>query len=104
MGATGSKERRSLKYIRLAAFLADQPAHVERLVLKVDEIEALVGAPLPRGARFPSWWRDDQHRVHSRAWLTAGWSVTRMQAVEATVEFMRTQPGITSPYESSPPS
>ena len=97
MVTSGSKERRSLKYIRLAAFLADQPPEVDRLVMKVDEIEALVGAPLPRGARFPSWWRDDQHRVHSRAWLTAGWSVTGMKAVEATVEFMRTRSAITSP-------
>lgn len=85
-----------MKYIRLAAFLAGQPLDVNRLVMRIDEIEALVGATLPRGARFPSWWRDDQHRVHSRAWLTAGWSVTRMQAVEATVEFMRVRNAITS--------
>lgn len=86
-----------MKYIRLAAFLAGQPSDVDRLVMRVDEIEAVVGASLPRGARFPSWWRDDRHRVHSQAWLTAGWSVARMQAVEATVEFIRDRPAITSP-------
>lgn len=57
--------------------------------MKIDEIESLVGESLPRASRFPSWWRNDDHRAHSRAWLTAGWSVNQMQAVEATVEFVR---------------
>lgn len=82
-------ERRSLKYIRLAAFLADQPHDVERIVMTIPEIEALVGESLPEGARFPSWWRNDEHRAHSRAWLTAGWRVPEMQAVEADIEFVR---------------
>jgi hypothetical protein len=97
MGTGGSAGRRSLKYIRLAAFLADQPPEVERLVMTIDEIETLVGESLPDGSRFPSWWRNDEHRAHSRAWITAGWSVKSMQAVEANVEFVRDGNVATSP-------
>lgn len=85
----GSTERRSLKYIRLAAFLADQPHDLDRIVMSISEIEELVGESLPEGAKFPSWWRNDEHRTHSRAWLTAGWQVPEMQAVEASIEFVR---------------
>ena len=81
-------ERRSLKYIRLAAHLASQPPDIERLTLSLPEIEAIVGEELPANARFPSWWRNDDRRMHSRAWLTAGWRVDGM-ADKAQVEFVR---------------
>jgi hypothetical protein len=58
--------------------------------MSIDEIETLVGESLPNGSKFPSWWRNDEHRAHSRAWLTAGWTVSHMQAVDASVEFVRT--------------
>lgn len=82
-------ERRSLRYIRLAAFLADQSEDVDRLVMSISEIEALVGEALPPGSRFPSWWRNDEHRAHSRAWLTAGWRVRGMRSGDDRVEFVR---------------
>jgi hypothetical protein len=82
-------ERRSLRYIRLAAWLADRPASVERLEMSLDEIEGVVGAELPPNARFPSWWRNDMRRMHSRAWMTAGWEVEGMDAQSATVTFAR---------------
>lgn len=81
--------RRSLKYIRLAAYFADQPASVDRLVLSVSDIEAVVGEPLPTNARFPSWWRNDHRKMHSRAWLSAGWEATQMRAQDQTIEFVR---------------
>ncbi|HEX2049924.1 MAG TPA: hypothetical protein VHJ34_04730 [Actinomycetota bacterium] len=82
--------RRSLKYIRLAAFLAGQTHAVERLEMSLREIEDIVGDRLPDGARFPSWWRNDGRRMHARAWLTAGWLVDRMVAAEERVVFVRT--------------
>lgn len=86
---TEKTERRSLKYIRLAAFLASQPASVERLTLSLEEIEDVVGEKLPGNARFPSWWRNDDRRMHSRAWLTAGWEVGEMNGGSEEVEFVR---------------
>ncbi len=83
------QERRSLKYIRLAAHLAAQPPELERITLSLSEIEQIVGEELPANARFPSWWRNDNKRMHSRAWLTAGWRVDGI-ADHAKVDFVRT--------------
>jgi hypothetical protein len=87
------RERRSLKYIRLAAYLAKQPDGVDRLHMSLDEIEEVVGERLPSGARFPSWWKNDSRRMHSRAWLTAGWEVSRMEGGGSSVEFLRQKDG-----------
>ena len=85
MGKTG--ERRSLIYIRLAAYLAAQPPEVDRLELTLPELEEIVGERLPDTARMPSWWRNDERRMHSRAWMTAGWKARRPEA--GHVEFVR---------------
>jgi len=82
-------ERRSLKYIRLAAFLAARPAREDRVEMSVPEIEALVGETLPANARFPSWWRNDERRMHARAWLTAGWEVVEIKGDDPIVVFSR---------------
>jgi hypothetical protein len=83
------QQRRSLKYIRLAAYLADQPSSLDSIVMRLDEIEGVVGDKLPANARFPSWWRNDEHRMHSRAWLAAGWKVGAMNSPDSTVTFVR---------------
>lgn len=82
-------ERRSLKYIRLAAFLAGQPPGIDRIEMTLPEIEEVVGETLPDNARFPSWWRNDERKMHSRAWLTAGWKVGQMVGDSSSVEFLR---------------
>jgi hypothetical protein len=87
-----TKQRRSLKYIRLAAYLASQPPSVVEITMTLAEIEDLVGETLPGNARFPSWWRNDHHRMHSRAWLTAGWEVGEMNAKDSSVVFVRGEP------------
>jgi len=85
-------ERRSLKYIRLAAFLAGQSGETDRIVLTLPDIEEIVGETLPPNARFPSWWRNDERKMHSRAWLTAGWRVGQMAGERAEIEFLRVKP------------
>lgn len=87
MGETGG--RRSLKYIRLAAHLASFEDDVSKLEMSVGDIEAMVGERLPSNSRFPSWWRNDDRRMHSRAWLTAGWEVGGMDTQSSTVTFVR---------------
>ena len=88
-GSDIAPKRRSLSYIRLAAFLAAQPPTKEAIELSVDEIADLVDEELPANARFPSWWRNDPKRMHSRAWLTAGWEVKRMGGGGSSVLFVR---------------
>jgi hypothetical protein len=84
-----ARERRSLKYIRLAAHFAALPPEDDSVVLKLADIEDLIGEPLPRSARFPSWWKNDPHKMHARAWLTAGWYALEMDAEALTVVFHR---------------
>ena len=43
------------KYAPLACYLAAQPG--DRVTLTLAEIEAIIGAPLPPGARRRRWWR-----------------------------------------------
>ena len=89
MASGNGTERRSLKYIRLAAFLAGQPPGVSRIEMTLAEVEDLVGDRLPGNARFPSWWRNDNRRMHSRAWLTSGWEVVEMAGDTSKVVFAR---------------
>ena len=57
--------------------------------MTLPEIEEVVGEALPHDARFPSWWRNDQRKMHSRAWLAAGWEVGHMEGDKTHVEFLR---------------
>lgn len=81
--------RRKRSYVKLAAFLAAQPPTVERLSLTLREVEEAIGESLPRGARFPYWWENRDDRLHSRAWLTAGWEVSEMDRYGRVVTFRR---------------
>jgi len=83
------QSRRSLRYIRLAAFLADQPASVDHLEMSVEDIENLIGESLPTNSRYPSWWRNDDRKMHARAWLTAGWIVEGMNKADEVIVFTR---------------
>jgi hypothetical protein len=89
MVPTTGRQRRSLRYIRLAAFLAGQSPDVERLEMSLHDIEQVVGDSLPGGSRFPSWWRNDERHTHSRAWLIAGWRVAEVSLESSTVVFAR---------------
>ena len=84
-----TEERSSLKYIRLAAFLADKPPAENEVVLSLRDIEELIDESLPPSARWPSWWRNDDRKMHSRAWLTAGWKVAEMKGGDSQVVFVR---------------
>lgn len=95
MAVTGT-ERRSLLYIRLAAFLAAQPPDVSTVTLTLEEIEELVGTPLPENSRYPSWWRNDRQTMHARAWLIAGWKVAAIETGAVAVTWTRDEQGETS--------
>lgn len=73
----------------MAAHFASQPQSVDRVELTIPEIEALVANDLPSDSRQPSWWRNDDRRMHSRAWLTAGWEVKEMDPATSVVVFER---------------
>ena len=77
-------------YGKLPAHLAARPEAV--LTLTLDEIEALVGGPLPWAARLGPGWSGDHPTSrghHGLAWRAAGWRVERVDAYAGRVTFAR---------------
>jgi len=48
------------------------------------EIEAVLGAALPKAAQQPSWWKGDTEKPHHRAWLDQDWKVAEVAAGQVT--------------------
>lgn len=74
----GQLRRAKRTYIPLAAHLAGQPDEVDRVVMRLAEIEQILGERLPPHAAFPFWWNNEGLTAHSRAWLSSGWEVASM--------------------------
>ena len=63
------------RYRPLADYLASPPAETTRMTLTLQQIEVLLGGPLPPSAGGASWWANTPGPPQSRAWLAAGWHV-----------------------------
>lgn len=83
------KRRAKRTYIRLAAFFAAQPPRLECLVMHLRDIEEVLGERLPAHAAYPFWWSNDASNVHSRAWLSSGWRVAKMDPDSKRVTFVK---------------
>jgi hypothetical protein len=76
-----------------------------------EEIETLLGHPLPKtayGSSWRQWWANTETHSQALAWLRAGWRVTRPDLANKQVEFRRTgKPGLVggeAPIGSTPVS
>ena len=78
----------SAKYHPLAQYLTAQPS--DAVTLSFAEIEALLGAPLPRLAYQTGQWWWHPRGPQTRAWRGAGWRVQRVNLWWRTVTFRRT--------------
>jgi len=91
--ATGS--RKMNKYEPLTQYLESLPREKTRISMSFKEIERIIGAKLPKSAyTYRPWWgnqRDSNNRPQARAWLSAGFSVGRVQQSlsSGSVEFHR---------------
>jgi hypothetical protein len=85
----GQLRRAKRSYITLAAFLAAQPPTIDRVELSLNEIEDVLGDPLPPHAAFPFWWNNEGLSAHSRAWLASKWEVEVMDKRARRVTFVR---------------
>ena len=63
-------------YEPLRRYLATRAG--DAVVLTLEEIADLVGAPLPPEAQEPSWWTNVGEAPQAQAWLGAGWRVRMM--------------------------
>jgi hypothetical protein len=69
------------KYVPLAHFFRSQPPDVTRVTLTLGEVEAIIGAPLPRSAytQGRGWWSNLHYRSHTWAWRSLGWRVLSVE-------------------------
>jgi hypothetical protein len=76
------------KYDPLKAFLISSGA--EEVVLGFEEIEALLGAPLPPSKRYPAWWSNNpSNNTMTRVWLAAGYRTERLDLEGGRIVFRR---------------
>ena len=80
------------KYDPLKAFLISSTA--EEIVLGFEEIEALLGSPLPSSKRHPAWWSNNpSNNMMTRVWLAAGFRTERLDIEGRKIVFRRSRRG-----------
>jgi hypothetical protein len=76
------------KYHSLSDRLRRQPG--DEYGASFAELEAVLGFPLPKGARSGrNWWTNDLRKPHSRAWAAHGWKVGDIDHAAERVVFRR---------------
>jgi len=84
------KLRSSGRYLPLAEELLTRPGAEPLMEMRFDEIEQLLGEPLPAAARKQrEWWANDPHHVQALAWLMAGCETAAVDLRAGTVQFHR---------------
>jgi hypothetical protein len=77
------------KYDPLKSFL--EASDAEEVPMSFEEIESLLGAPLPESRRYPAWWSNNpSNNVMTRVWLEAGYRTERVDIAAHKVVFRRT--------------
>lgn len=79
------------KYLPLEQWLHQQPTTPEQIELTFGQVEAILGAPLPKSAtKLTTWWTNVQPKIQSRrtAWLNNGWLVAECDQQARWVRFI----------------
>ena len=87
-----AKQPEFKKYLPLDEFFSKQAATKKQIELTFDEVEAILGSPLPRSAtRLTTWWTNVQPKIqsHRTAWLNHGWVVSEFDLEARRVKFIR---------------
>ena len=90
------------KYEPLGQFLKTRSAG--ETPLRFDEVEAIIGVPLPPAAgRHPAWWSNNpSNNVMIKVWLDAGYRTERVDLRARKVVFRRTSPAPSKPPAPTP--
>jgi len=76
------------KYDPLRTFL--EANQTEEVALTFEEIEALLGSPLPASRQYPAWWSNNpSNNPMTRVWLDAGYRTERVNTASGKVVFRR---------------
>ncbi|MEO6060563.1 MAG: hypothetical protein ABIQ99_01340 [Thermoflexales bacterium] len=80
------------KYLPLETWFRARPARAKKIELTFDQVEAILGAPLPASAtKLKTWWTNVQPKIqsHRTAWLNNGWKVMEFDQQARWVRFAR---------------
>lgn len=80
------------KYLPLEAWFREQPTTKIRLKLTFEQVEKILGSPLPASAtKLTTWWTNVLPKIqsHRTAWLNNGWKVVEFDQKARWVKFLR---------------
>jgi hypothetical protein len=80
------------KYLPLEEWFRKQPHTAKQIEMTFDQVEAILGAPLPASAtKLKTWWTNVQPKIqsHRTAWLNNGWVVAEFDQEARSVRFVR---------------
>ncbi len=81
-----SPRRFGTKYSQLSRYLLRRGMYTDRVVLRIGEIEGIIGDNLPVNAsRSAEWWSNTK----GRPWAAVGWNVENVDLNNYTVTFIR---------------
>jgi hypothetical protein len=90
-----AKQPAFTKYLPLEEWFRQQPTTPATIELTFDQVEAILGNPLPASAtKLTTWWTNVPPKIqsHRTAWLNHGWLVAEFDQQARWVKFVRLQP------------
>jgi hypothetical protein len=88
-----AKQPEFTKYLPLDEWFRKQPLKTIKIEMTFDQVEAILGAPLPASAtKLKTWWTNVHPEIQSyrTAWLNNGWMVSEFDQQARWVRFIRT--------------
>ncbi len=87
------------KYEPLGSFLTETNA--DQIPMTFDEVEKIIGSPLPDSKRYPAWWsNNDTNNVMTKIWIAAGYRTEQVD-IEGQKLVFRKIGGATAPVARS---
>jgi len=87
-----AKQPEFKKYLPLEEWFGKQSAAAKQIELTFDQVEKILGNPLPASAiKLKTWWTNISPKIqsHRTAWLNHGWKVTEFDQQARWVKFDR---------------
>lgn len=90
------------RYEPLLGFLEAQQG--DRIPATFEEIERLLGVPLPASKRYPAWWSNNpSNNPMTKVWLAAGFVTEQVDTAAEKLVFRRAAPAAEGMADSARP-
>ena len=89
-----AKQPEFRKYLPLDEWFSKRPSTVKQIEMTFDQVEDILGTPLPTSAtKLTTWWTNIHPKIqsHRTAWLNHGWMVAEFDLQAKRVKFIRAQ-------------